>query len=291
MIHVEASAENPLKPPTGGNRRRLRPLLLFGFGSYFFMVLVLMLFERSLVFQPARHPVGHWNPVDLEFEDAWFESADGTRLHGWYCPHPEPHTVLLYAHGNAGNLTHRTSIIRTLQSQGISVLIFDYRGYGRSAGRPDEAGILADARAARAWLARKAGVDEQEIVLLGRSLGGAVAVDLAAQDGARGLILECTFNTLPDVAAYHFPWFPVRWVMRTRLDSAARIAQYNGPILQCHGTADTVVPMEFGRRLFEAAGEPKRFIELNDVGHNEKFPDIYYQSLDEFLRLLEPAAP
>jgi fermentation-respiration switch protein FrsA (DUF1100 family) len=172
---------------------------------------------------------------------------------------------------------------------GVSILVFDNRGYGPSEGVPDETGILADARAARAWLARRTGTAEQEIVLFGRSLGGAVLVDLAAKDGARALILQSTFSSLPDVAGYHYPFLPVRWVMRTRLNAAATIGDYTGPLLQFHGTADQVVPIKFGRRLFEAATTTdKEFIELPGYDHNDDDWAAVRLPIKAFLDRLEP---
>jgi fermentation-respiration switch protein FrsA (DUF1100 family) len=240
--------------------------------------------EHSLLFYPTEYPDGDWHPQGLVFEDAWFAAADGTRLHGWYVPHPHPRAVVLFCHGNAGNITHRADTLRILsQRVGVSALIFDYRGYGRSEGEPSEAGILADARAARAWLARRARVAENEIVLIGRSLGGAVAVDLAADRGARGLVLESTFSSMSDVAAALYPRLALRFLMRTKLDSAAKIANYHGPLLQSHGDADTVIPHRLGRRLYEAANEPKQFISLPAAGHNDPQSAEYYEALTAFL--------
>jgi len=252
--------------------------------GYLVVLGVMMFFEESLIFFPARYPEGDWQPEGLVFKDAWFQSADGTRIHGWYLPHERPRAVVLYCHGNAGNVSHRADILQILhESVGVSVLAFDYRGYGRSEGKPSEAGILADARAARAWLAQRAGVAPGRVVLMGHSLGGAVAVDLAADDGARALVVEGGFTSLPDVAAYHYPWLPVRWAMRTRLDAAGKIAAYRGPLLQSHGTADTIVPYRLGRRLFEAANEPKQFVTLPDLDHNDPQPVEYYRALVAFL--------
>ena len=142
--------------------------------------------ERSMLFFPVRYPSGNWHPDGLDFEDAWFQAADGTKLHGWYVPHAKPKATVLYCHGNGGNVAYWAGAAKELHDRaGVSVLLFDYRGYGRSEGEPYEAGVLADARAARSWLARREGIAEGQIVLLGRSLGGAVAVDLAATDGAR----------------------------------------------------------------------------------------------------------
>ena len=196
--------------------------------------------ERSLLFHPSRYPEGDWQPVDLLHEDAWFQADDGTRLHGWFCPAREPRAVVLFAHGNAGSVAGRKWSLRFLQEKmGVSVLGFDYRGFGRSEGTPSEAGILADARAARRWLAQRTGIAEADIVLLGQSLGGAVAVDLAARDGARGLILENVFTSLQETASRHL-WSSGSLV-QTRLDSLGKIAAYHGPLLQTHGDADRVI--------------------------------------------------
>ena len=243
--------------------------------------------DDHLVYQPARYPFGKWAPPGLIHEDAWFKSADGTRLHGWYCPHSQPRAIVLVAHGNAGNLTYDFGMMRLLQERlGATSMIFDYRGYGRSDGKPTELGVLADARAARAWLAGKTGVAEREIVLLGRSLGGGVVVDLAANDGARGLILESTFTSLPDVATRLLPFVPVRSLMRNRLDSLAKIKAYHGPLLQSHGDADRLIPIEQGRRLFDAANEPKRFVTIPGAGHNWTPTPEYIAELDRFFTWL-----
>jgi uncharacterized protein len=240
--------------------------------------------ERSLVFHPSPFPDGRWEPCDLGHEEATFESGDGTRLHGWFAEAANPRAVVLYAHGNAGNLTSRAWVLRLFRDRlKCSVLVFDYRGYGKSDGEPDEAGVLADARAARRWLASRTGVAEKDIVLVGASLGGAVAVDLAAEDGARGLVLENTFTSLPDVAAEHLPLVPVRWLMRTRLDSLSKIARYQGPLLQTHGGADRVVPFALGKQLFDAANEPKRFVAVADGGHNDPPAREYVEALEEFI--------
>lgn len=246
---------------------------------------VLMFFEESLIFFPAKYPAGIWQiPDGLPVEDAEFAAADGTRLHGWYVPHDNPLAVILFCHGNAGNITHRLEVLQHLHNDvGASVLIFDYRGYGRSEGSPDENGVLQDARAARAWLAKKAGVAEREIVLLGRSLGGAVAVDLAAADGARGLVLQSTFTSIPDMAAYHYSWFPARGLLRTRLDSLAKIGSYRGPLLMSHSRDDSIVPFALGQKLFHAANEPKKFIVNEGSDHNDSERPAYYKELKQFL--------
>ncbi|NLE39825.1 MAG: alpha/beta hydrolase [Pirellulaceae bacterium] len=251
------------------------------------VIFTLMWLEESLIFFPARYPEGDWEPSGLVFEEARFQAADGTKLHGWYVPHDRPRAVVLFCHGNAGNITHRAGMLETMHDHvGASVLIFDYRGYGRSEGKPNEKGVLADARAARAWLAAREGIDEREVVLMGRSLGGAVAADLAARDGARALVLEGTFTSVPDMAAHIYPWLPVRALIRNRFDSLAKIGDYPGPLLQSHGDADTIVPIESGKKLFDAANEPKEFVTLHGVDHNDWLPESYYDRMREFFDAL-----
>jgi fermentation-respiration switch protein FrsA (DUF1100 family) len=268
--------------------RRLARFLRFPLVGYLLLVLIMLFLENSLIFYPSVYPNGIWKPPGLAFEDAWFRASDGTKLHGWYVPHPDPRAVVLFAHGNAGNLSHRWDVVQDLSGPlGASVMIFDYRGFGRSEGKPSEQGVLDDARAARRWLAERAGVDESHVVLMGESIGGGVMVDLAAGDGARGLVLENTFSSLPEVAAYHFPWLPVKLLMRTRLDSAAKIRDYRGPLLQFHGDADTIVPFKLGQRLFDAANEPKQLVVIPGGDHNDPRTAAFHRAVDAFLARLE----
>jgi len=259
--------------------------------AYLIVVLVAMWGENQLIFIPFGATVGDWEPEGLHFEDAQFQAADGTKLHGWFVPAENPSAVVLFCHGNAGNLTHRTDLMLSMQNYlGASVLVFDYRGYGRSEGSPDEKGVLQDARAARKWLAERTGVAETDIVLMGESLGGGVVVDLAAKDGARGLVLEDTFTSLPDMAAYHYWWLPVRLLMRSRLDSLSIIGNYHGPLLMAHGDADSIVPIEYARRLFEAANEPKKFIVESGFDHNDPRSGRFLKELKDFLEKLPPVS-
>jgi fermentation-respiration switch protein FrsA (DUF1100 family) len=252
---------------------------------YLLVVLVLMILERWLVYPAPPIERGDWHPAGLVHEDVHFQSADGTKLHGWFVPHSNARRAILYCHGNAeqvGDLADLLAHLRdTLQA---SIFVFDYRGYGHSEGRPDEAGCIADGRAAQHWLAKRVGVKPSQIVLLGRSLGGGVAVALAADDGAQALVLENTFPALVDVAARHFPWLPVRWLMDNRYDSLSRIQRYSGPLFQIHGTLDDLIPPSFGRQLFDASpSRDKQFREIPDRGHNDSWPSSYYVELARFL--------
>lgn len=247
----------------------------------------LLAIEQSLVFWPSTYPNGNWTP-EPDTEDVWFPSTDGTRLHGWYAEAKQPRAVVLFAHGNAGNITDVRHYLRLLRDQlNVSILIFDYRGYGRSGGSPTEAGILDDARAARLWLAKRVVIPESDIVLVGHSLGGGVVVDLAARDGARGLVLINTFTTLPDAAVTHVPLRPL---MQMRFDSIAKIPKYHGPLLQTHGDADRVIPFEIGCRLFDAANEPKEFVPVHGGDHNDPPTPDFVKALDRFFDSLKPSS-
>ncbi len=239
--------------------------------------------EKSLVYHPSPFPADF--PIeDMPFENVEFTSADGTRLHGWFADHSDPTGIALFCHGNAGNIASRADSLTILNKRhGLAVMVFDYRGYGNSEGLPNEAGILADARAARAWLADRKNVPQHEIIIMGRSLGGAVAVDLAAKDGAKGLVLASTFTSMPAVAKHLLPVAPANLLMRQRFNSIEKIRKYNGPILQSHGTADQLIPIELGQKLFDAAPGPKTFVTIADAGHNDPQSEEYRIKLDRFL--------
>jgi fermentation-respiration switch protein FrsA (DUF1100 family) len=215
----------------------------------------------------------------------WFRSADGTKLHAWYVPNPHARRLIVFCHGNAQHVADQANLVFRIQTRlEATVFAFDYRGYGRSRGKPYEGGCISDGMAAQQWLARREGVHPEDIVIMGRSLGGGVAVAMAAEQGARALVLENTFTSLHDTARTLCPWFPLHWFMRNRFDSVRRIHKYSGPLFQSHGTADRLVPIDLGRRLYEAApSRAKQFYEFSGAGHNDPQPPSYYVSLEQFL--------
>ncbi len=277
----------PSPPNLEPNRRRLlwriaRVAIL----AYLAILLGMAFFETNLVYPIPAREQGDWQPKSFQYEDVRFASADGTKLHGWFIPHAASKFAILYCHGNGEDISSNgewaAQLAERLQA---SVFIFDYRGYGQSEGRPNEAGCIADGSAAQHWLAKRTQTQPDDIVLMGRSLGSAVAVALAAQNGARALVLENAFPTMPDVAAAHYPWLPVRWLMRNRYDNVERIKKYSGPLLQSHGTDDQLIPIELARRLFDTApGPAKRWIELPGLGHNSPVPRQLYDELAAFLQ-------
>lgn len=225
-------------------------------------------------------------------ERVWIETDDHRHLEARYIRHPAAQAVVLYCHGNIGTVD-KWSILagRLSEMHHISILVFDYPGYGRSSGLANERNILRDAEAARTWLAHDSGIDPADVVLMGRSLGGAVAVDLAANGGARGLILESTFSSLPDVAEAHVSWLLPEWNMTQRLNSIEKIKRYQGPLLQSHGDIDRVIPIALARELFEAAPGRKQFIVAEGSNHNDDHIRYCALEREQFLQGLPPVRP
>jgi fermentation-respiration switch protein FrsA (DUF1100 family) len=274
-----------ISPPLVKVGRRVRHVVLPLLFSYLALVVMLSLVERWLVYPAPRSHEGDWVAADFPHEDVEFTGADGAKLHGWYVPHSNPKAVVLFCHGNGENVAELRPLLELLHNRtDVAIFAWDYRGYGKSAGKPHESNLLADARAAQLVLAKRAGVEPSDVVVYGRSLGGAVAVGLAAEHPVRGMVLERTFADMVETAAYHFPWLPVRWVMKNRYPSIERIVTYRGPLFQSHGTADEVVPFEMGKKLFDAATTAKKtFFVVEEGSHNAPQPDEYYKALGEFL--------
>lgn len=238
----------------------LAALFLWGCGSAF---------ERSLIYHPVRHLESDPRAYGLHYEDVTFQADDGVRLHGWLVPGRTPWT-LLWAHGNAGNISHRLENIKEFHDRlGPTIFIFDYRGYGRSGGSPSEEGLYRDARAALATLEARADLDPERMIYFGRSLGAAVAVELALHRPPAGLILETPFLSVPAMANRTLPG--LGYLFRTRYDSLAKIGRLQVPLLVLHGDQDEVVPFVHGWRLFETAPEPKTFYAIRGAHHNDTY--------------------
>ena len=216
----------------------------------------------------GREPTVTPAQIGLVFEDVLVRAADGAVVHGWFVPHSGARHTLIYFHGNAGNIGHRLESIRRWHTAGVAVLIFDYHGYGRSEGRPSEAATYQDALAVWDYLTETRGVRAAEIVLFGRSLGGAVATWLATQRAPAALIVDSGFTSVPDLAAEIYPWLPTRWLARFRYDARENIARVRCSVLVAHSPEDEIIPFHHGQALYEAAPEPKRFLQTSG-GHND----------------------
>ncbi len=234
--------------------------------------LALLLLQPKLLYRPVREISLTPAALGLRYEEVTFGSTDGVELTGWYVPVKDAPFTILLCHGNGGNLSHLLDSLLPFHGLGLSCFAFDYRGYGRSVGRPTEAGTYLDAQAAYDWLRGAKGLLPEQIVLLGRSLGGSIAARLAGRVPCRALVVESAFTSYPDMAARLFPYLPVRLFARFlyRYDTLAYLREVHCPVLVIHSRDDELVPFELGVRLFEAAHEPKRFVEI--VGsHNEGF--------------------
>ncbi len=252
------------------NSRALRRLLVIIVGTYACVCVLVYLFQTRLIYFPSAEYQATPTDVGLDFEDITLQTTDGVAIAAWYVPHPEPKGTILFCHGNAGNISHRLVGIKDMHRFGYSVLIFDYRGYGRSGGSPGEAGTYLDAQAAWEYLTQTVGEPPGRIALYGRSLGGAVAIELArslGEGGPAALVVESTFARLADVGQRHYRFLPIRWLTAHRYDSIDKVGEITCPKLFLHGTDDQLIPIGDGRRLYEAAAPPKLFIETPG-GHN-----------------------
>lgn len=228
--------------------------------AYLALVLVLYLGQSRLVFIPFGELRGSPADIGLTYEDVHLQSEDGIALHGWYVTHPQPRGVLLFFHGNAGNISHRLDSLAIFHRLGLEVLIIDYRGYGRSAGRPGEQGSYRDARAALHWLLEERQVDPQRLVYFGRSLGAAVAAQLASEHPPQALIMESAFSSLPTLGAELYPWLPVRLLARMEFDSQRHVAVQRAPLLLVHSREDEIIPFHHAEALQQAAGEAELLV-------------------------------
>jgi len=255
--------------------------------------LMLYLLQERLVFlpnMPGREIDTTPASIGLEYEEAWITTEDGERLHGWFIPadHAAVRGTLLFFHGNAGNISHRLESVLIFNRLGLSVLIVDYRGYGQSSGKPGEEGTYRDALASWNYLVQEREVSAQSIVIFGRSLGGAVGAWLASQPEVKpaGVIIESSFSSGVDMGKRLYPVLPVRLI--TRLDYPVRdyITHINAPVLVAHSREDEIIPFSMGQALFNAAREPKTFLEM-EGDHNAGFwisREQYVPALDEFFR-------
>ena len=243
-----------------------------------------------MIFQPAAGVDLRLEQVGLIGEDVFLKTEDGVQIHAFWLPAQGATRALLFLHGNAGNASHRLPNAAELVALGTSVLLLDYRGYGLSDGTPSEAGVYLDARAGLAHLMTEGGFAPNRIFVFGRSLGGAVAVDLVQDRDIAGLILESTFTSAADMARSLLP--PVAPLLRGRFDSESKMARLRAPLLFIHGDRDEIVPYRLGEKLFEAAPEPKAFETIVGAGHNDTTlvgGRSYFERIRRFLERFAPA--
>ncbi|MEJ8571900.1 alpha/beta hydrolase [Microbaculum marinum] len=241
--------------------------------SYGLVVAAMLVLQPRLLFLPnvsTRSIEADPGDIGLAFEPVAIRTADGILLDGWYVPAVAPRGVLLFFHGNAGNISHRLESVRIFHELDLDVLLIDYRGYGRSEGSPSEAGLGRDAEAAWRYLVEHRETAPEKIVIFGRSLGASVAARLAADRKPAGVILESGFVSVPDLGARMYPWLPVRTLSRLKFPTIDHVRSIRSPVMIVHSRGDEIIPFADGQALYEAASAPKRFLEI-EGGHNDGF--------------------
>ena len=243
--------------------------------------------EDRFIFHPDHVTDRDPSHIGLTFENVFFTTQDGIRLHGWFIPHEDARATLVWFHGNAGNISDRLLNIKLLHDRiNTNIFIFDYRGYGRSEGSVSEKGTYLDGEAAIAYLLGRDDAAARKLILFGRSLGAAVAAEMATRFTTLGLILESPFVSIREMALEIFPSLPIGWLLRTRYDTLEKVRLVKTPILVLHGDRDATVPFAHGKRIFEVASQPKRFHRIIGASHNDTFVvggEKYYEILREFI--------
>lgn len=264
----------------------LRILFLL-FLCYIAIVVLVFFFQGRMVYYPIRKISYFPSDIGLSYREVILKTSDGVRICGWLIGDDRDRDVVLFCHGNAGNISHRLDTFAIFHRLGLNTFIFDYRGYGGSGGKPTEAGTYLDVEAAWQYLVEKEQIPPERIILFGRSLGGAAAAHLAAKAKvkAKALILESTFTSVPDLGADLYPFLPVRLLSRFQYNTGALLPGITLPVLVIHSPADEMIPFSHGRALYEAANKPKKFLEISG-SHNEGFLSpggIYIDGLKKFL--------
>jgi fermentation-respiration switch protein FrsA (DUF1100 family) len=247
-------------------------------------------FEHSQIYQPTREVEPPEPELRRRLQEVSFRSRDGVELNGWFFPadpnSQRAHLAVLMCHGNAGNISHRADVYKALLEAGLNVLAFDYRGYGRSAGRPAEEGTYLDGQAAYEWLRLK-GFPASNIIAYGESLGGGIASEVALREQVAGLILQSTFSCMVDIGKELFPWLPVRWLATIHYDTCAKLPRIKVPVLVMHSRADELIGFHHGQKNFSIAHNPKLFCELAGE-HNAPLSDHarFMEGINGFLSLI-----
>lgn len=263
-------------------------VLTVGGVAYVALLVVVFAVQGRLIYFPGigREIVLTPKDAGLDYESLWLTTEDGVRVEAWYVPAPAARGTALLAHGNAGNISHRVDYAVMFHRLGYSLLLFEYRGYGRSEGSPSEEGTYADARAAWRHLVAERGIPPGRIVLVGESLGGAVVARLAADEQPGALVLASSFVSVPELAADLYPWLPARWLARYRYDTLEAFGRVSCPVLIAHSRQDDIVPFRHAEQLYAAVKGPKAFVELAG-GHNDGFLFVREEWREALGRFLE----
>lgn len=241
--------------------------------------------ERNSLYFPMRELTVTPEIVGIKYEDIYFKTSDNKKLNGWFIPNDNPRFTVIFAHGNAGNIGHRVEKIKLLCDIGVSVFIFDYRGYGRSEGRASEKGFYMDIEAAYGYIVKTRKISEDSVILYGESIGGGPVINLATKARVRGLITEEAFSSVRDMAKFAYPVLPA-FIFSSKFDSLSRIKEVECAKLIIHSVDDEIVPFSLGEKLYAAAKPPKKFLKIRG-SHNTAFFDSHEQFAKEIKAWLD----
>ena len=265
--------------------RMIQSLIFILVTAWILLSLLLYFFQPKFVYMPFQELAATPVNKNLPYEDVFLDTSDNVKIHGWFVPHENPRATLLFLHGNGGNISHRLEKLSIYNQLGLSILIIDYRGYGLSEGNISEQGTYLDAETAWTYLTQEKNIPGNRIIIYGESLGGAIASWLASHVTAGALVIESSFTSIADMGKYYYPYLPVKLLTRIKYPSIEYIGNVQYPILIIHSPQDDIVPYTQGVELYEAANEPKSFLEIAG-DHNGGFytsGELYSKGLDQFI--------
>ncbi|MBW8001387.1 MAG: alpha/beta hydrolase [Planctomycetes bacterium] len=249
----------------------------------------LFLMQSTFVYKPTQDIYYTPEELSLDFEDVVFKTKDGLLLNGWHVPADNSRFTVLFCHGNGGNIMHRLDSINFFNNMGLSCFIFDYRGYGKSQGRPTEDGTYLDAMAAYKWLVEEKNIPAENIIIFGRSLGASIAANLASKVKSRSLVIESTFTSYVDIGKKFYPYMPIRLFAKFKYRTIDYLKEVHCPVMIVHSRDDEIMPFEFALKLYQVANEPSEFIEIYG-SHNDGFitsDEIYKKAWNKWLEFLK----
>ncbi len=267
----------------------LLSLAILVFIAYSALGWTLFFMQNKFMYKPVREMPYTPDELGLNFEDVLFKTEDGLELNGWFVPADNTQTTVLFCHGNGGNLMFYLDSINFLRSLNLNCFIFDYRGFGNSAGRTTEQGTYLDAEAAYNWLTKQKHISPDNIIIFGRSLGGSIAAYLAGKVRARALVLESSFTSYVDIGREFYPYMPVKWFAKFSYNTIDYVRMVTCPVMVVHSQNDELIPFMFGQELYAAANDPKEFVQIYG-SHDDGFlysSEIYTMSWNKWLRFLD----
>jgi fermentation-respiration switch protein FrsA (DUF1100 family) len=265
--------------------RMAQSLIFILISVWVLLSLLLYIFQPKFVYYPFSSLQATPKDAGLNYEEVYLTTSDDLKIHGWFVPHDNPRATMLFLHGNGGNISHRLEKLWMYNQLGLSVFIIDYRGYGLSEGSPSEQGTYLDAEAAWNYLTQQQQIPPSDIIIYGESLGGAVASWLARRVEAGALIIESVFSSVEDMGKHYYPYLPVKLITRIKYPVTKYIREVPYPVLLIHSPADEIVPFAMGKKVYEAANQPKDFLEITG-DHNSGFlhsGDLYVNGIDRFI--------